>query len=112
MMSNFVAHLHAAGVLGFALLLTTDAATWHALHARGYPVILDRAFPERQEYRDGAGSAPDTPNRRAGWRRRHWGAAQRRAAAVLAVLTRKQPPPCRPDFAARLAPCARRPQGV
>lgn len=44
-------------------LLTTDNATWHQLNARNFPVVLDWVFPERQEYRDGAGTAPDTPNR-------------------------------------------------
>ena len=59
----FLRWLDHSGLLGYTLILTTDNATWHALNDRGYPVVLDRVFPERQEYRDGKGSAPDTPNR-------------------------------------------------
>lgn len=61
MMSNFCYFLDRAGVLGHALLLTTHTATWHQLHAKGFPVILDRVFPEREEYK--SGQPGDTPNR-------------------------------------------------
>lgn len=63
MLSNFCHWLDRAGVLGYTMLLTTDEPTWHTLAARGFPVLLDRVFPEREEYRAGGGSAPSTPNR-------------------------------------------------
>jgi len=67
--------LNHAGVLGHTLVLTTDPASWHTLSMLGYPVYLDRVMPERPEYVAGKGSAPDTPNRWAGWERgrgREW----------------------------------------
>ena len=95
MMANFCSWLDKTGVLGHTMLLTTDNATWHALNARGFPVVLDKVFPERQEYRDGKGSAPDTPNRwgvgqgerrwegrgRQAQRAQRWGGGGRHAAA-------------------------------
>jgi hypothetical protein len=120
MMANFCSWLDKTGVLGHTMLLTTDNATWHALNARGFPVVLDRVFPERQEYRDGKGSAPDTPNRWAvGQRGRRregrgqqapqgqcWGGAGRHAAAGQQPTPRRQSlhlPACRPP--ARLPRC-------
>ena len=61
-MSNFCYFLDRAGVLGHTLLLTTHNASWHLLNAKGFPVILDRVFPEREEYQRGV-QPGDTPNR-------------------------------------------------
>lgn len=62
MMSNFCFFLDRVGVLGHTLLLTTHNATWHQMNAKGFPVILDRVFPEREEYQKGI-QPGDTPNR-------------------------------------------------
>ena len=57
------------------VLLTTDNATWHALAARGMPVLLDRVFPERAEYgatTDGSGAG--SINRVFDVAKHYWGA--------------------------------------
>ncbi|PRW44369.1 putative dolichyl pyrophosphate Glc1Man9 c2 alpha-1,3-glucosyltransferase [Chlorella sorokiniana] len=73
MMSNFCFFLDRAGVLGHTLLLTTHNASWHQLNAKGFPVILDRVFPEREEYQQGV-QPGDTPNRVFDVQKHYWGA--------------------------------------
>ena len=58
------------GLLRHTLILTVDDGSWETLHARGLPVVLDRAFCVRQSFLDGSGTAyrdawgtVDTPNR-------------------------------------------------
>ena len=50
MLSSFCYWLDRQGLLPHTLLLTTDEATWRAVHARGLPVFLDAAFPRLLRY--------------------------------------------------------------
>ena len=58
-----------------------DDRSWQLLHERGFPVVLDRAFPLRQSYLAGSGTAyrdahgtRDTPNRVFDVQKHWWGA--------------------------------------